>query len=203
MHRSTRHDATLCSSWTRQLDAFRTAHLHHFATTTPPVLANYLSALPFRHLHPGRTTTGRRLLRPIRRPRSSFARVYTVASPGQPSALFEHAGSHRKLPGRHAPPRRPFLQLRTLRRPRTSIHPILGLHRPRARRPLGHIIFSVNSDPTFRPSRPFHRAPTDAPRLRRPCTTRQHPCGHRRNLSHRRPIPAEDTLPETPGTLRR
>ena len=107
MHRSTRHDATPCSSWTRQLDAFRTAHLHHLASTTPPahlwrtISLHPLFRRPF-HLYPGRPTTGRRLPPPIRRPRSGLAHV---ARPGQLSILFGRAGPHRKLLGRHAPPR--------------------------------------------------------------------------------------------------
>ena len=68
---------------------------------------------------------------------------------------------------------------------------------------MGASSFPFNSDPTFHPSRPLHRVPTDAPHLRRPRSTRQHPCGHRCSLFHPRPIPADDTLPETPEPLKR
>ena len=134
------------------------------------------------HLCPGRPTTGRRVPSPIRRPRSGLAHVYTFARPGQLSTIFGHANPHRKLPCRHAPPRQPFLRPRNLRRPRTPPHTTLRLYRPGARRPFRRIISSVNSDVTFLPPIPFHRAPTDA--LRYPRPTRQHPCGHRRILSH-------------------
>ena len=120
MHRSTPHDATPCPSWTRQLDAFRTAHLHHLASTTPrahiwrTLSLHLLFRRPF-HLYLGRPTTGRRLPPPIRRPRSGLTHVYTFARPGQFSTLFGRAGPHWKQLGRHDPPRRPFLRLRSLR----------------------------------------------------------------------------------------
>ena len=103
-----------------------------------PPLVNYLSAPPFPTAFPPSSTaseSGRLLSSLTRGPRSGLTHVYTFARPGQLSALFGRAGPHRKLPGRHAPPRRPFLRLRNLRRPRKTAHPTLGLHRPPARRP--------------------------------------------------------------------
>lgn len=188
MHHLTRYDATPCPTRTRQLYAFRIAHLHHLGPTAFPAHLRR----PF-HLQLGQPTDptdGRCISPPSRRSRSSLALGYAVAPHGQSGTLFGRSGPHRHglssgteffvTHGRQHIPLFSFTDLDLGHRLVTSSSPFVRI--PLITLPI------------------FSTEPPPAPRhLRHQHLTRQDPRGRRCSLFYQRPPPPCPKLPKRLG----